>query len=537
MFGIFLLINKISLFLEWNVIIINRVNINIFIFIDWISLIFIFTIFLISSIIIFYRYEYINLDNYNIRFFYLLIIFIISIILIILSPRIIRILIGWDGLGLISYCLVIYYQNIYRYNSGILTVLLNRIGDIIIIIVIRFIFNFGSWNFINFNNLHLIIIIFLIISSFTKRAQFPFSSWLPIAIAAPTPVSSLVHSSTLVTAGIYLLIRFNYLIYNYNNLLNFIIFIGLITILIAGFSANFEYDLKKIIAFSTLSQLGLIIIIFSLKFYILCYFHLIIHAIFKSIIFICSGIIIHSILNYQDIRYLRKIKEYIPLTRIIIIISNFSLCGLPFISGFYSKDKIIEIFFINNFSLVLYLFLILSTRITLLYSLRLIYYLIINNINFFSLYKIIDIKLINFSILILFFISIFFGNLLNWLIFNNIELIFLINFEKIIIILILIISLFIFLNLYKLNLFFYKNNFFYFFGKIYYYYNLNIIILIKFFFFRKFYFKLFDKGWREYFFKKIIYLNINNLNKLNLNNNFIIFILYIISFIILFIIF
>lgn len=253
----------------------------------------------------------------------------------------------------------------------------------------------------------------IIIASFTKSAQFPFSSWLPVAIAAPTPVSSLVHSSTLVTAGVYLLIRFNYLIYKNSELLLLILFIRIITIIFSGFSANFEYDVKKIIAYSTLSQLGLIMAIYSMKNFELTFFHLVIHAIFKSIIFICSGVFIHYLSLYQDIRYMGNLKIFIPLTCIIFIISNYSLCGIPFISGFFSKDQILEFIFIRNLNLIIYIIIMLSTGLTVSYSVRLIYYLISREFNFNRTYLIIDNKLMNYSIFILIMITIFSGFFLN----------------------------------------------------------------------------------------------------------------------------
>ncbi|GLH05856.1 NADH-ubiquinone oxidoreductase chain 5 [Gryllus bimaculatus] len=164
---------------------------------------------------------------------------------------------------------------------------------------------------------------YVILAAVTKRAQIPFSSWLPAATAAPTPVSALVHSSTLVTAGVYLLIRFGIIIEMYS-MNDFILFIGCLTIFMSGLGANFEFDLKKIIALSTLSQLGLIIR----------------RTIGLALLFICAGVIILGINDLQDIRGMRGIVNQIPLTSICFIVSNLALCGIPFLSGFYSKVKI-----------------------------------------------------------------------------------------------------------------------------------------------------------------------------------------------------
>merc|ERR1712142_1132893 len=198
-----------------------------------------------------------------------------------------------------------------------------------------------------------ILIYLIIISACTKRAQIPFSAWLPAAIAAPTPVSALVHSSTLVTAGIYLLIRINLIIIEIN--INYILLIiGIITIIMSGITAIIEIDIKKIIALSTLSQLGIIIIILGLGNPILSFFHLISHAFFKAILFICAGIIIHNIKDYQDIRKIGFSFNNLNYSISIIIIANLSLCGLPFIGGFYSKDLIIEIIIIKGKNLIIF---------------------------------------------------------------------------------------------------------------------------------------------------------------------------------------
>lgn len=218
------------------------------------------------------------------------------------------------------------------------------------------------------------IILMILIAGLTKRAQIPFSVWLPLAIAAPTPVSALVHSSTLVTAGVYLLFRFNRFLIRFE-VKNLLLYISVFTIFMAGLIANFEIDLKKIIALSTLSQLGLIIIVLSLGLKFLAFYHLLTHAVFKSLLFICAGIIIHFIDNNQDIRFYGILNEYVPFTIIRFYVSRLALIGFPFLSGFYSKDLIIEIIYIINFNIFIISFIILSVILTVSYSLRLIYYI------------------------------------------------------------------------------------------------------------------------------------------------------------------
>nr|YP_009519813.1 NADH dehydrogenase subunit 5 [Trichogramma ostriniae]AOM68246.1 NADH dehydrogenase subunit 5 [Trichogramma ostriniae] len=533
LFIYFFLFNMVN-FIEFNFFFLNSVNINMFVYMDWMTFLFIFTVLLISSMIMIYSSEYMSHDLNNVRFFYLVFLFILSMILMILSPNMISILLGWDGLGLISYCLVIYYQSNSSYNSGMLTVLMNRVGDIMIIMSISLMFIYGSWNFVNYSNMFIIIILLIMIGSFTKSAQFPFSVWLPAAMAAPTPVSSLVHSSTLVTAGVYLLIRFNYIFYLNDYFLSFIMMIGLITMMMAGFSANFDFDLKKIIAFSTLSQLGLMMMIYSLKNYNLTFFHLIIHAMFKSMMFMCSGIIIHNMMNYQDIRFMGKLKNFMPMTSMIFMISNLSLCGLPFFSGFYSKDQILEFMFLENISFYIYLLLILSTMLTVSYSIRLSYYLMCMKFNFINLFNIVDNKKMNFSMLLLMFFSIKFGLFLNLLMFNNIEYIYLLNFEKLILLIICYISIFIGLFMFKMKIDF-KFNYMmkFFFGSMYFYSNLNFFYTNIFLIFGNLIFKVFDKGWSEMFFKKSFYYYIYKFNNLNiLNKNFLMYLLMIFSYLI-----
>jgi len=210
-----------------------------------------------------------------------------------------------------------------------------------------------------------------LLAGITKRAQIPFSAWLPAAIAAPTPVSALVHSSTLVTAGVYLLIRFNFIM----EINNFLLFIGVITIFMSGLGANLEMDLKKIIALSTLSQLGLIIMILGAGYYELSFFHLMSHAMFKSLLFLCAGVFIHSMGDIQDIRLAGKMNLSLPVRSFYFVSSSIALCGFPFLTGFYSKDLILESYFILESNVIMYFLIFTSTIFTLSYSVRLIYYL------------------------------------------------------------------------------------------------------------------------------------------------------------------
>lgn len=400
---------------EWLLFSNIRINLEILIFLDWISCLFIRIVILISSFILLYRIIYINNDlNIN-RFVILVLLFVFSIILIIIRPNLIRIIIGWDGLGVTSYCLVIYYQNYDSFNSGILTILMNRIGDVGLLIGIILIITYGRWN-INILKIDKLIMIIILVAALTKRAQVPFNTWLPKAMAAPTPVSALVHSSTLVTAGVYLLIRFRkYLIEVKLNVI--LLILSILTIFISRLIACIDYDLKKIIALSTLSQLGLIIIILSMGFSLLSFYHLLIHAIFKSILFICAGIIIHRINNNQDIRKYGNLNIFLPYTIISFYVSLLSLTGILFFSGFYSKDLIYEFIYIKEIKIIIYLIVVTSLILTIIYSIRLFKYLFFRNIKYMGYFIIKENLLINLSIFTLVILRIIMGRLLNWLFF------------------------------------------------------------------------------------------------------------------------
>lgn len=390
------------------------------ILVDWVICIFIRVVILISSIIILYRIVYIRSDGNINRFIRLLRLFIFSIILIIISPNLIRILFGWDGLGLRSYCLVIYYQNYISFNSGIVTVLSNRLGDIGLLISISLVFVYGRWgiSFLLDYKGELIIIIILV-GGLTKRAQIPFSVWLPIAMAAPTPVSALVHSSTLVTAGVYLLFRFNRFLVTFRIRKMLLLYISVFTMFISGLIANFEIDLKKIIALSTLRQLGLIIITLRLGLKFLSLYHLLTHAVFKSLLFMCAGIIIHFLDNNQDIRFYGKLNEFIPFTIIRFYISRLALIGFPFMAGFYSKDLIIERIYMIDINLFIIRLIILSIILTVSYSLRLLYYVFFREYKGVRLGNIKENIVINISIIILIILRIFGGSIFFWICFYD----------------------------------------------------------------------------------------------------------------------
>lgn len=342
MLSLFFIVFRISLIIEWRIILSEGVDILFSFYIDWMSLIFFGFISLISGSVFFYRGSYMKGEvDYRI-FIMLVLMFVIRIFFLVFRLNLVRIMLGWDGLGVISYILVIFYKNEKSNRAGILTVLRNRVGDSALLLSIACILEFGRWNYLFFNFLiNRFILWFIILAAITKRAQIPFSAWLPAAIAAPTPVSALVHSSTLVTAGVYLLIRFNEFLSD-SLFTDFLFYLGVLTTVIARLTALFEVDFKKVVALSTLRQLGIIIRTLCLGYRDLAFIHLLTHAIFKALLFICRGKIIHNFEGGQDMRKIGGLIFNLPITIIIIRLTRFSLCGIPFLSGFYSKDLIIE---------------------------------------------------------------------------------------------------------------------------------------------------------------------------------------------------
>lgn len=333
----------------------------------------------ISGRVLIYRRAYIEEDkNFN-RFIVLVCLFVLAINFLIFIPRLLFLFLGWDGLGIVSFVLVVYYQNKNSLGAGIITVLRNRIGDVFLFFRITIWGCLGYWYWdgvkrseVFLRKVDLTFLGFgLLAASITKRAQFPFCAWLPAAIAAPTPVSALVHSSTLVTAGVFLLCRFRGVLFRNREVCQSLFLISLITILLSGGVCCFELDIKKVIAYSTLRQLGVMIFSVSLGLVGFGFFHLITHAVFKALIFLCAGFVIHFSRNVQDFRFLRGVWWARPVVRGSILSSAFCLRGVPFLSGFYSKDLILEQFLTTNISLRRVLWIGLATILTIGYRFRL----------------------------------------------------------------------------------------------------------------------------------------------------------------------
>ena len=385
-------------------------DLSIVFLLDYLSFFFFSFVSFISSIVFFYSKYYIhdsyslNIDNY--RFFFILFFFLLSIFFLVFSGSWVMVLLGWDGLGVVSFLLVVYYNNSSSLDSGLITIFSNRLGDCFFIV--SFIFMFYAFRF-SFDFLSIFLsffsVIFISLGCFTKRAQMPFSSWLPAAMAAPTPVSSLVHSSTLVTAGVYLFIRFNFF---FSSFYYYVSFFSVFTIFLAGLVSLYEKDFKKVVAISTLRQLGFIIFSISLGFWVFSFFHLLFHAFFKRSLFLSTGRLIHNLSGDQDSRSFGSLGTSF-FSKLFFTTSCISLIGFPFSLGFYSKDFILGSFF-SSFSNLLLLLFIFSCIFTVAYRLRLIYIRFLNFSSFYFSFSFSEEIFFFVPVLFLYFFCVFLGN-------------------------------------------------------------------------------------------------------------------------------
>nr|AWN56099.1 NADH dehydrogenase subunit 5 [Anthonomus grandis] len=513
-------------FLEFNVLTLNSASLSFIMLFDWLSFLFSSFVLFISSMIFKYTQEYMYGDKNLKRFIILMILFIFSMMMMIFSPNLISILLGWDGLGLVSYALVIYYQNVKSFNAGMLTALSNRIGDAALLIGIAWMMSLGGWNlfmlsFYKENPLMVFITAFIVMAAITKSAQIPFSSWLPAAMAAPTPVSSLVHSSTLVTAGVYLLIRSSE---GFSQSLMMILLYGsLLTMFMAGAGANFEFDLKKIIALSTLSQLGMMITILCVGSTKLAVFHLLIHALFKALLFMCAGAIIHNLGNHQDIRFMGGISYFMPLTCVCMNISNMALCGLPFLSGFYSKDLIAEFLSVSYTGIFVYSLFFISVGLTVSYSVRLSYYLFWSDLNLLTLSSLSDNngKIMLKGMMGLVFFVILKGSVLSWLLFESPSFLVLPFLMKLGTVFMILMGAFIGYEVSQMKYFYTSKSMKYILMSHFWANMWNLPILSTFsvnpYFLSmgKLYFKTFDSGWLEYYGSKHLFSSLKSLTKIS----------------------
>nr|BDQ44468.1 NADH dehydrogenase subunit 5 [Amynthas phaselus] len=368
----YMMLSNKTMLIEWTLFNISSTPIMMTLIIDPAGTMFSSTVLLISANVLQFSTIYMKEDKFIDRFTVLVLLFVLSMNMLIFFPHLMILLLGWDGLGLVSFILVIYYQNPKSLAAGMITALTNRIGDVMLLLSIAWTLNQGQWNIIHMWETGSFTwqAAAIILAAMTKSAQMPFSSWLPAAMAAPTPVSALVHSSTLVTAGVFLLIRFYPFLSSTSWFNQLLLLIAVSTTTMAGLSAMTECDMKKIIALSTLSQLGMMMAAMGLGMVNLAYFHMVTHALFKALLFICAGTLIHSHMHSQDLRWMGNITTQMPTTTSCFMLANMSLCGAPFMSGFYSKDMIVEssMFYSNN--LIMLIIILFTVSLTSFYTMR-----------------------------------------------------------------------------------------------------------------------------------------------------------------------
>lgn len=384
-------------FYKW--ISVGDLNIGMGYLIDKFSAIMLVVVLSISSIVHLYSIGYMKEETDFKRFFSYIALFTFSMILLVISNNLVQLFIGWEGVGLVSYLLIgFFYKKQSAIKANLKAFLVNRIGDMFFILGIVMVYAaFDSFDyktiFLNLNKIDLenleiyfglsyidFSCLFLFIGAMAKSAQIPLHVWLPDSMEGPTPISALIHAATMVTAGIFMVGRLSPLYVLTEFTADFILLVGASTALFIGAIAIFENDIKKVIAYSTISQLGYMVAALGINAYTVSFFHLYTHAFFKALLFLCAGSIIMSLHHNQDIRKMGGLKSKLPITYVSFMIGTLCIIGFPLTSGFFSKDLLLEVMLYENSSIsfIAYLMLLLAALVTTIYSLRLLFLVFYN---------------------------------------------------------------------------------------------------------------------------------------------------------------
>ena len=348
---------------------------------------------IVSSLVHVYSIGYMSHDPHNQRFFSYLSLFTFMMVILVTSDNYLLMFVGWEGVGVCSYLLVsFWFTRIAANQSSISAFLTNRVGDCFLTIgMFAILWSFGNIDYSTvfsiapFISTDLIIIIgiCLLIGAMAKSSQIGLHVWLPMAMEGPTPVSALIHAATMVTAGVYLLMRSSPLIEYSNTVLLICLWVGAITTVFSSLIGLFQQDIKKVIAYSTMSQLGMMVVAIGLSSYNIALFHLVNHAFYKGLLFLGAGAVIHAVSDNQDFRKYGGLKTFLPLTYSVMLIASLSLVAFPFMTGFYSKDFILESAYGQFYfsSVVVYWISTIGAMFTTLYSVKVLYLTFLTNPN------------------------------------------------------------------------------------------------------------------------------------------------------------